>query len=177
MGQLTFFLGLEIRYLPQGIIITQSNFTKEFLLDSGITNFKKVVTPLPINLKLQKDNFPIFHDPPLYRSLVGKLNFLTHTCPDLAYTVQKLSQYLQNPTQAHYNALQHTLHYVHSTTGQGILLHATDKLSLQAFSDSDWGVCIDTRRSVTGYLLWLGQSPISWKSKKQTIVSKIFIRS
>ena len=113
----------------------------------------------------------------MYCSLVGKLNFLTHTRPDLAYTVQTLSQYLQNPTQAHYNALQHTLHYVHSTTGQGILLHATDKLSLQAFSDSDWGVCIDTRRSVTGYLLWLGQSPISWKSKKQTIVSKIFIRS
>ena len=139
MGQLTFFLGLEIRYLPQGIIITQSNFTKEFLLDSGITNFKKVVTPLPINLKLQKDNFPIFHDPPLYRSLAGKLNFLTHTCPDLAYTVQKLSQYLQNPTQAHYNALQHTLHYVHSIAGQGILLHAIDRLSLQAFSDFDWG--------------------------------------
>ncbi|CAO2825118.1 unnamed protein product [Amaranthus hypochondriacus] len=79
---------------------------------------------------------------------------------------------MQAPTTAHFQALQHTLNYVHSTAGQGILLRATDHLSLQAFSDSDWGSCVDTRHSITGYLLLLGRSPICWKSKKQSTVSR-----
>lgn len=61
---------------------------------------------------------------------------------------------------------------MHTTCGQGIILRGKDKLILQAFSDSDWASCPDTRRSVTGYLLLLGNSPICWKSKKQHTVSK-----
>lgn len=76
------------------------------------------------------------------------------------------------PTNSHYQALIHALNYVGCTSGQGILLKASASLSLQAFSDSDWGACSDTRRSISGYLLLLGQSPISWKSKKQSTLSK-----
>ena len=107
-----------------------------------------------------------------YRCLVGKLNFLTPTRPDLAFTVQALSQYMQNPTITHFQALQHTLHYVASTAGQGILLNGSAQLTLHAYSDSDWGSCLDTRKSVTGYIILLGSSPVSWKSKKQVTVSK-----
>ncbi|CAO2816812.1 unnamed protein product [Amaranthus hypochondriacus] len=152
--------------------MTQHKFTQELLRDSGITDFKPAVTPLPLNLKLQRDPSTPFSDPQLYRSLVGKLDFLTHTRPDLAFTVQTLSQYMQQPSEAHFQALKHTLNYVYHTAGQGIILHAADSLSLQAFSDSDWGACVDTRRSVTGYLLLFGKSPISWKTKKQSTVSK-----
>lgn len=67
---------------------------------------------------------------------------------------------------------QHALRYIASTAGQGILLKGQDHLSIQAYSNSDWGACLDTRRSVTGYLLLLGNSPISWKSKKQSTVSR-----
>lgn len=173
LGSLSFFLGLEVTYLPDGIALTQHKFTSELLRDSGISTFKTVTTPLPITLKLQQsDHSPPFSDPTYYRSLVGKLNFLTHTRPDLSYTVQTLSQYMQHPTTAHFDALRHTLNYVASTSGQGILLLATDQLSLRAFSDSDWASCLDSRRSVTGYLMLLGSSPISWKSKKQHTVSK-----
>ncbi|XP_021761303.1 uncharacterized protein LOC110726145 [Chenopodium quinoa] len=99
-------------------------------------------------------------------SLVGKLNFLTSTRPDLSYTVQALSQFMSEPRTSHLAALQHTLRYAAGTEGQGILLKASDQLKLEAFSDSNWGACVDTRRSITGYLLLLGNSPISWKSKK-----------
>lgn len=109
MGSLKFFLGIEINYLPDGITMSQHKFTHELLRDSGLSTFKHVVTPLPLNLKLQKANSPPFSDPQLYRSLVGKLNFLTHTRPDLAFTVQTLSQYMQAPTTAHFQALTHTL--------------------------------------------------------------------
>ena len=78
---------------------------------------------------------------------------------------------MQQPREAHYEALKHTMHYVHSTLGQGIVMHATNQLTLQAFSDSDWASCPDSRRSVTGFVILLGQSPISWRSKKQPTVS------
>lgn len=163
---------MEIGYTSDGIILSQAKFTKELLTDNGISQFKSVATPLPLNLKLQTDDSHPYADPELYRSLVGKLNFLTNTRPDLSYSVQTLSQFMQHPSVSHFSALQHLLNYVHSTAGQGIFLKAGDQLTLQAYSDSDWGACLDTRRSVTGYLLLLGSSPISWKSKKQSNVSK-----
>jgi len=79
---------------------------------------------------------------------------------------------MQSPRTSHFLALEHTLRYLTGSSGQGILLQANCSLSLQAFSDSDWASCLFTRRSVTGYLLLLGNSPISWKSKKQSTVSK-----
>lgn len=172
LGLLSFFLGLEISYLPTGIALTEKKFTRELLEESGLTSFKSVVTPLPVNLKLQADLGDLLPDPSLYRSLVGKLNFLTNTRPDLAFTVQNLSQFMHSPRSSHMEALNHTLRYVAHTEGQGILLKATDQLTLQVFSDSDWASCPDSRRSITGYVLQLGSSPISWKSKKQATVSK-----
>ena len=108
-GQLTFFfLGIEVSNLENGIVLSQKRFTNQLLRDCGIQTFKRVVTPLPLNLKLHLDSSSPFHDPTLYRSLVGKLNFLTNTRPDLAFTVQSLSQFMQAPSTLHYDALVHT---------------------------------------------------------------------
>ena len=79
---------------------------------------------------------------------------------------------MQTPRLPHINALHNTLRYVASTSGQRILIQGSDKLTLQAFSDSDWASCPNSRRSITGYILLLGGSPIAWKSKKQSTVSK-----
>ena len=128
---------------------------------SSITQFKTVVTSLSLNVKLCVEDEIPFVDPTLYRCLIGKLNFLTNTGPDLAYAVQNLSQYMQCPRSSHWQALLHTLNYVNSTCGQGILLRGDTKLVLKAFSDSDWGACPNTQRFVSGYVLLLGKSPIS----------------
>lgn len=79
---------------------------------------------------------------------------------------------MQAPRTSHWEALTHALNYIHNTCGQGIILKGEDQLVLQVFSDSDWASCPDTRRSITGYLLLLGNSSICWKSKKQHTVSK-----
>lgn len=158
LGRLNYFLGIEIGYIDTGIIMTQKKFTKELLSDAGLSQFKLVVTFLPLNLKLQSDEGALCDDPSLYRCFVGKLNFLTHT---LAYTVQHLSQFLQTPRVPHFEALMHTLKYVGSTVGQGIILKASDQLILKGYSDYDWGACLDSRRSITGYIMLLGQSPVS----------------
>ena len=165
---------MEITAVSQGLIMTQRKFSKELLATCNMNLSKTAKTPLPAGLKLSGDCGALCTDPVLYRSLVGKLNFLTHTRPDLCYAVQTLSQYMHQPRVQHHEALHHVLRYLAGSLGQGILLAATDQLTLKAYSDSDWASCPDTRRSVTGYVMLLGSSPISWKSKKQATVSKSF---
>lgn len=92
---------------------------------------KGALTPLPINLKLTAESREIFDDPGLYRSIVGKLNFLTHTRHVLSYTVHHLSQFLRNPRFQHFQALCRTLRYVSATTGQGIILKGGYQLTLR----------------------------------------------
>ncbi|XP_048502878.1 uncharacterized mitochondrial protein AtMg00810-like [Beta vulgaris subsp. vulgaris] len=172
LGLLHFFLGIEISKTSEGYVLTQRKLTTELLDGCSLDITKPAITPFPLNFKLAADDSPAYHDPEFYRCYVGKLNFVTHTRPDLAFAVQSLSQFMHKPCVSHVQALTHTLRYLNHTTGQGILLKASPQLTLQAFSDSDWAACPTTRTSVTGYVLLLGNSPISWKSKKQSTISK-----
>ncbi|XP_021742804.1 uncharacterized protein LOC110708891 [Chenopodium quinoa] len=172
LGKLNFFLGIEVCHISQGIILTQRKFTKELLQECDFDVSKTAKTPLPASVKLFADYGDFFPDLVQYRCLVGKLNFLTHTRPDISYAVQTLSQFLQQPRMPHLHALQHVMRYIAGTIGQGILLLANEQLKLQAYSDSDWAACPNSRRSVIGYIMLLGNSPISWKSKKQGTTSK-----
>lgn len=93
LGALNYFLGIEVGYTPDGILLSQGKFTKELLSACSFDLAKKATTPLPLHIKLQADDGDLLPDPETYRSLVGKLNFLTITRPDLAYVVQSLSQF------------------------------------------------------------------------------------
>lgn len=109
MGSLSFFLGIEVSYLTDGIALTHRMFTNELLRNADISSPKAVNTPLPITIKLHHDDgSPDFSDPTYYRHLVENLNFLTHTRPDLSFTVQTLSQFMQCPSTTHFNAHTHT---------------------------------------------------------------------
>lgn len=172
LGLLHYFLGIEVGYYDNGITLSQAKFTKDLLSDCPYNLPSKASTPLPLNLKLVSDEGNLLSEPELYRSLVGKLNYLTNTRPDLNYSIQVLSQFMQSPRSSHLDALLHTLKYVSTSPSQGILLQASNSLTLQAYSDSDWAACPMSRRSVTGYVLLFGESPISWKSKKQATISR-----
>ena len=103
-----------------------------------------------------------------YRRLVGRLIYLTNTRPDIAHSVQQLSQYMAHPTTAHSQAASRVLRYLKGTPGSGIFFSATGPLQPKAFNDSDWAGCRDSRRSV----IYLAHSIISWRSKKQSTVSR-----
>lgn len=113
----------------------------------------------------------LLSDPTTYRRLIGKLNYLTNTRPDLAYSVQHLSQFMSSPCKAHMEATVHVLQYLKSKPDQGILMNSTSSTQLQAFCDFDWASCPQTRHLVSGFFVMLGDSPISWKSKKQTTIA------
>lgn len=97
--------------------------------------------------------------------------FLTHTKPDLLFVVQHLSQYLQRPTQCHLDVALYLLRYLRGSSDFGLLFSNSPSFSLSAYCDSDWASCPDTRRSVTGFYVLLGNSLITWKAKKQLFVS------
>ncbi|XP_031259114.1 uncharacterized protein LOC116117191 [Pistacia vera] len=110
--------------------------------------------------------------PSSYRRLVGRLLYLTSTRPDLSFAIQQLNQFLDKPTSVHQQAANHVLRYIKSYPANGLFFPAESSLSLKAFSDSDWVGCSDTRKSITGSCVFLGSSLISWRAKKQSIVSR-----
>jgi len=102
---------------------------------------------------------------------VGRLIYLTITRPDLCYAVHILSQFMQAPRKEHMNAARCVLRYIKGSPDCGIVIHAQSDLQLIGYCDSDWSACPITRRSLIEYLVTLGDSLISRKTKKQTTVS------
>lgn len=94
-GQMHYFLGMEVSHNPEGMVLTQHKFTRDLFKTSGVSDFKKAVIPMSLNHKLSSTDGELLEDPSTYRSIIGKLNFLTNTRPDLSYTVQTLSQFMQ----------------------------------------------------------------------------------
>jgi len=103
---------------------------------------------------------------------VGSLNYLTITQPDISFAVQQVSQFLQAPRQSHLAVVRRILRYLKGTSGRGLIFPADNSLQLTGYSDADWAGCMDTRRSVTGWCMFLGNALISWKNKKQDRISK-----
>lgn len=163
LGNLKFFLGLEIARTAQGIHLCQRKYTLDILADSGMLGCRPHSTPMDYSTKLQATSgTPLpAETSSSYRRLVGRLIYLTNTRPDITYAVQQLSQYMANPTTSHHQAAFRILCYLKGTPGSGLFFATTGTHQLQAFSDSDWAGCRDSRRSITGFSIYFGSSLIS----------------
>lgn len=172
LGNLKYFLGIEVARTSEGLVLSQRKYTLDILKDSGLQGCRPSAFPMEQNLKLDKGSEEDKIDANQYRRLVGRLLYLQATRPDIAYSVNVLSQFVADPRKNHMDAVTRVLRYLKATPGQGILLPKHDGNNLVTYCDSDWLGCPFTRRSRTGYLLLLGGAPISWKSKKQSVVSR-----
>ncbi|XP_022899321.1 uncharacterized protein LOC111412620 [Olea europaea var. sylvestris] len=172
LGNLKYFLRLEIARSKKGIFLSQRQYTLQLLEDTGFLASKPAALPMDPKLKLSSYEGDLIVDASMYRKLTGRLLYLTISRPDITFAVHKLSQFVSQPRQPHLDAAHHLLQYIKASPGQGILFSAQSSLQLRAFADADWGSCLDTRKSVAGFCVFLGDSLISWKAKKQTTVSR-----
>nr|KYP36800.1 Copia protein [Cajanus cajan] len=172
LGPLKYFLGIEVARSPTGIFLCQCKYTLDIISECGLLGAKPVGFPLEQNHNLALTTDTPISDPERYRRLIGRLIYLTVTRPELSYCVHILAQFMQNPLQAHWDAALRVVRYLKGHPGQGIILQSNCDLQLYGWCDSDWASCPLPRRSLTGWIVFLGQSPISWKTKKQHIVSR-----
>ncbi|KAJ0845012.1 putative RNA-directed DNA polymerase [Helianthus annuus] len=171
LGILKFFLGIEVARIKEGMVLSQRKYTLDILEETGMTGCRPSPFPMEQNLKLDKCDEEARIDAHQYRRMVGKLLYLQATRPDITYAVNILSQFVSDPRQSHVEAANRVLRYLKATPGQGILIPEEGGTNLTAYCDSDWLGCPFTRRSRTGYLLLRGGAPVSWRSKKQSVVS------
>lgn len=161
LGKLHYFLGLEILYRHDGVIVSQRKFTSDLLKDFDMLSCKTTSSPLDYTEKLKATDGELLTDPSQYRKLIGKLNFLTNTRMDISYSVQHLSQFMQSPREPHLKAAYHVLRYLKQDPTMGIFISNKADLTVSAYCDSDWAACPESRRSVSGYLVLMGDSPLS----------------
>ncbi|KAK3010459.1 hypothetical protein RJ639_010668 [Escallonia herrerae] len=172
LGLLRYFLGIEVAYSPKGYLLSQTKYANDILSRAKLTEVKVVDTPLELNVKLCLTDSTPLDDATLYRQIVGSLVYLTITRPDVAYAVHVVSQFVSAPRSVHWSAVVHILRYIHGTLSRGLLISSSPDLTLSAYSDADWAGDVSDRRSTTGFCIFLGDFLISWKCKKQSVVSR-----
>lgn len=176
LGMLKYFLGIEILSVGNGICMSQRKYCLELLFEFGMLGCKPLTTPIDANTVVNLNGISaedhLLTNVTVYQKLVGKLIYLTITRPDISFSVHTLSQFMHSPRISHFKLALRLLRYLKLNPGKGVFISKGDSLNLKAYVDADWGKCLSSRRSVTGYCIFLGNSLISWKSKKQDTVSK-----
>ncbi|KAL4031293.1 hypothetical protein IC575_009569 [Cucumis melo] len=172
LGSLNYFLGLEVSRRSDGYLLSQAKYVSDLLASSGITDSNTASTPLDLNVHLTPyDGVPL-EDVSLYRQLVGSLIYLTVTHPDIAYVVHIVSQLMAAPRTIHFTVVLRILRYIKGTLGHGLQFSSQSPLILSGYSHADWAGDPTDRRSTTRYCFYLCDSLISWRSKKQSVVSR-----
>jgi histone deacetylase 1/2 len=170
LGDLHYFLGIEVKRFNQGIVLTQEKYALDLLNRVGLKACKALPTPLSASEKLSVTEGELLgpEDGTRYRSIVGALQYLTLTRPDIAFSVNKVCQFLHAPTTVHWTILR----YVSGTSQIGLTIRRSSSTLVSAFSDADWTGCVDDRRSTGGFAVYFGPNLISWSARKQATVSR-----
>ncbi|GKB06044.1 putative ribonuclease H-like domain-containing protein, partial [Tanacetum coccineum] len=171
MGELTFFLGLQVKQKADGIFISQDKYVAEILKKFDFVNVKTASTPIETQKPLVKDEEASDVDVHLYRSMIGSLMYLTASRPDIMFAVCACSRFQVTPKTSHLSAVKRIFRYLKGKPKLGLWYPRVSLFDLEAYSDSDYAGANLDRKSTTGGCQFLGRRLISWQCKKQTIVA------
>ena len=175
LGDLHYFLGIEVKKIGSGILLTQEKYTSDLLNRVGMIYCKPINTPMSSTEKLSIHDGEQLGatDATQYRSIVGTLQYLTLTRPDISFAVNEVCQFLHMPTTVHWSAVKRILRYLKLTPSTGLKIHRSLSTLVSAFSDADWAGCSDDRRSTGGFAVFLGSNLISWSARKQATPDQV----
>ncbi|KAD5507725.1 hypothetical protein E3N88_15428 [Mikania micrantha] len=171
MGELQFFLGLQIKQSTDGIFIHQAKYTKDLLKKFDLQNCKSCSNPMSSTTQLDADLKGKSVDETLYRCMIGSLMYLTASRPDIMFATCVCARFQATPKESHLIAVKRIFRYLQGTQSLGIWYSNGHSCKLVAFSDSDYAGCKLTRKSTSGGCQFLGNCLVSWQSKKQTSVA------
>ncbi|KAJ9541082.1 hypothetical protein OSB04_027588 [Centaurea solstitialis] len=171
MGELTFFLGLQVRQTPQGIFINQSKYTLDILKCFDFTGPKSASTPMSTSFQLDADTSGNPVDQKVYRAIIGSLLYLTASRPDIMFATCVCARFQCDPRESHLGAVKRILKYLKGTPNFGLWYPKDSGFELTAFTDSDHAGCKLNRKSTSGACQFLGDKLVSWSSRKQNCVS------
>jgi histone deacetylase 1/2 len=176
LGQLDYFLGIEVHQLSTGaLLLNQAKYIRDLLCKTKMESSNPIGSPMVSTCRLSRYGTDTFSDPTLYRSIVGALQYITITRPDIAFSVNKVCQFMARPLDTHWKAVKRILRYLNGTLHHGLRISPSlngPPFSLRAYSDSDWAIDQDDRRSTSGSCIYFGPNLISWSSKKQQLVAR-----
>ncbi|GJU49084.1 uncharacterized mitochondrial protein-like protein [Tanacetum coccineum] len=171
MGELTFFLGLQVKQTTAGIFLSQDKYVKDILNKFDFRTIKPASTPIEAHKSLGKDEEGEDVDVHLYRSMIGCLMYLTASRPDIMFAVCLCARFQVTPKVSHMHAVKRIFRYLKHQPKLGLWYPKDSPFHLEAFSDSDYAGDNHDRRSTSGGCQYLGRRLVSWQCKKQTIVA------
>ena len=171
LGRMRYFLGIEVAYSKTGIFISQHKYIMDLLKETCMSDCKPSAVLIDPNSKLKIDEKDSPADKGRYQRLVGKLNFLNHTRPDITYIVGLLTQFMKDPRESHWQAAHRVLAYLKGTARHRLFFKRNGGLKLEVFTDADFGGSMVDRSSTSTYCSFLGGNLVTWKSKKQSDVA------
>ncbi|KAH9783645.1 hypothetical protein KPL71_009401 [Citrus sinensis] len=173
LGALKYFLGIEVSRSKGGIFLSQRKYALDLLHETGMTACQPIDTPIEEGLKfcITSDQVPV--DKGRYQRLIGRLMYLSHIRPDLAYALSVVSQFMHNPGEQHMKAVMRILRYLKTNPGKRILFSKNEDYSnIEVYTDADWAGSVSDRRSTSGYFTFVGGNLVTWRSKKQHVVAR-----
>ncbi|CAL2245578.1 unnamed protein product [Prunus armeniaca] len=171
LGGLKYFLGIEVARSQQGIFLSQRKYVLDLLTDTGMLNCKPADTPIIQNHHLGEYSDQVPTNKERYQRLVGRLIYLSHTRPDIAYAVSVVSQFMHSPSEDHMNIVLRILRYLKSAPGKRLMFSKHGHLNIDGYSDADWAGNVTDRKSTSGYFTFVGGNLVTWRSKKQNVVA------
>eukprot|EP00261_Vitis_vinifera_P038895 XP_019080138.1 PREDICTED: uncharacterized protein LOC109123774 [Vitis vinifera] len=170
LGQMRYFQGMEVARSRKGISISQRKYVLDLLTETGMLGCKPSDTPIKARKKTKSNGKPV--DRERYQQLVGRLIYLSHTRPNIAFAISVVSQYMHSPKESHLEVMYKILKCLKGSPRRGLFFKKSDSKKVKIYTDADWAGSADDRRSTTGYCTYVWGNLVTWRSKKQSVVAR-----